>query len=405
MRSKETALAGVRVLDLTSQNGVYGTKLLADLGTEVIRIEHPQGDPLRRLGPFLDDVPHPERSLYFSYFNTSKKSITLDLDWPEGTDLFLRLVKTADVVVESFPVDYLEDLGAGYSTLADMRPGLVMTSVTPYGQTGPYRTWKGCDLTHQAMGGLLHISGWPELPPHQVACSPAYYQASVQAAAGTVMALVQRDRTGQGTHLDVSVHESVPLMLQATVHDYERTGKVRCRTGDDHSKPARGLFPCQDGYVDCRLPVQRWPQFLEWLQSEGCAHDLADEKWSDPWFRETREAMEHVDDVFRRFLATRTRDEVTAGGQGRRILIGQVQAPQEVAHDPQLNSRDYFVEVCHPQAGQTLRYPGPAYRLSATPWRVTRPAPLPGEHNDEIYGKELGLTPRQMAALKAAGVI
>ena len=193
MSEQETLLGDIRVLDLADEKGVYCTKLLADLGADTIRIEEPGGDPMRRIGPFFHDEPDHEKSLYWFQFNTSKRGITLNLETADGREILKRLVKTADVVVETFPPGYLDEMGLGYSVLSELNPGVVLTSITPFGQSGPYRDFQSSDLIAQAMGGLMYLAGFPEDAPHKLHGSQAYHSASVQAAVGTMMALYARE--------------------------------------------------------------------------------------------------------------------------------------------------------------------------------------------------------------------
>lgn len=172
MDEPETLLGDIRVLDLTDQKGVYCTKLLADLGADTIKIEKPGGDPMRRVGPFFHDESDPEKSLYWFHFNTSKRGITLNLETADGREILKRLAGSADVVVETFPPGHLAEIGLGYSVLRQLNPRLVLTSITPFGLTGPHRDFKGSDLIAQAMGGLMYLAGFPEDPPHKLHGSP-----------------------------------------------------------------------------------------------------------------------------------------------------------------------------------------------------------------------------------------
>lgn len=396
----EGALSDIRVLDLAGEIGVYCTKLLADLGADVIRIEPPWGDPMRSRGPFYHDEPHPEKSLYFFTFNTNKRSITLNLETSEGCTLLKRLVERTDIVVETFTPGYLEEKGLGYAALSQINPGLILTSITPFGQTGPYRHYKGPDIVGQAMGGLLYVCGWEDLPPVQMGACQAYYLASVQAAVGTLIALHHRDLTGRGQHVDVSMQQAVPVSLTTSLPVYELTGEIRRRVGDEHRGPAWGVFPCKDGFVDCRLRAHRWRNFVGWLDSEGMAGDLKEEKWQDAELRQRE--VEHIDTIFRNFLMQLTREELCESGQVRRIEVMPVNTTAEILEDPHLAARGFFVDVEHPELGASLRYPGPPYRLSHTPWRMTRRAPLLGEDNLAIY-EELGLTREELLILKEAG--
>ena len=223
--SEQSLLAAYRVLDLTDEKGVLCTKLMADFGADVIKIEPPGGDPMRRIGPFYHDEPDPEKSLFWFTFNTSKRSITLDITRREGQEILRQLATTADFVVECFAPGYLDSLGLGYSALSEVNPRLIMTSITPFGQTGPYRDYKASDIVGLAMGGLLYLNGEPGRPPVRVRASQAYAQASVQAAGGTMVAHYYREISGEGQHVDVSMQEAVSNTLDTAQQawDLQRT--------------------------------------------------------------------------------------------------------------------------------------------------------------------------------------
>ncbi|MBI4331302.1 MAG: CoA transferase [Chloroflexi bacterium] len=391
-----SALSDIRVLDLADQKGVYCTKLLADLGADVIKVEPPEGDPTRNIGPFFHDERHPERSLYFFLYNTSKRSITLDLRTRAGQNSFRGLVKTSDVVVETFLPGYLEGMGLGYESLRRLNPGLVMTSVTGFGQTGPWKNYKSCDIVGMATGGLLLKCGWPDLPPQRMAGSQAYFMASVQAAAGTLMALYQRPATGEGQHVDVSVQASVPVSMQTVIQIFEKTGRIRQRAGNSpvrDNRSADTVFPCKDGYVDIGqlTGISSWERLVNWLDSGEAAGDLKEEKYQDPFYRVKPEVVDHINGLLVAFLLQHTKAEVFHTGQQKGVVIGPVNTPEDIVDDPQLRLRNFFVPVAHPELGANLRYPGAPYRLSETPWVISRRPPRLGEHNSEILEQEIGL--------------
>ena len=363
MSEQETLLGDIRVLDLADQKGVYCTKLLADLGADTIKIEKPGGDPMRHIGPFFHDEPDPEKSLYWFQFNTSKRGITLNLETADGREILKKLVRTADVMVETFPPGYLDEMGLGYSVLKEINPGLVLTSITPFGQTGPYRDFKASDLIAQAMGGLMYLAGLLEDPPHKLHGSQAYHSASVQAAVGTVMALYARELTGRGQQVDVSMQESVLMSQETAIPSYDLRKVVRRRvSAETRVIPGVGLYPCKDGYI--------W----SWvLAGAGVGWDVVND-WLD--------------------------------SEGRRIMMVPVQSPKDLLESPQLEALGYFVDVEHPELGMSLKYPGaPCYHISDAPWRISKQPPLIGEHNFEIYEGELGFSREQLATLKQEGAI
>lgn len=422
------ALDDIRVLDLAGEMGLYCTKLLADLSADVIAVEPPGGAPARRVGPFYHDNPHPEKSLYFFNLSTNKRSITLDIEAADGRELFHRLMATADVVVETFPPGYLDGLGLGYAALSQIKPDIILTSITGFGQWGPHSHYQAPDIVGQAMSGMMYLAGFPEDPPNSLYGDQAYYCASIRAATGTLIALFHRDRTGQGQHVDVSVQEANAMNQETAMQYWDIRHEIRRRSGDQHRMPGVGVYPCKDGYVVLRVGLPGfgapWPVLLDWMAEEDLAEDLDTEEWrslfaqmdlrtitalyfgtdralTDQW----RQWFGRVEEVLSRFLMQHTKAEVYEGGQRRELLIGAVNTPEDLAKSPQLNYRSWFAVVEHPELATTLQYPGPPYRLQETPWRIRRRPPLVGEHNLEIYQGELGLTREQMAALMAAGVI
>lgn len=405
METKPGILEGTRILDLTNQAGVYCCKLLANMGADVIKIEPPGGDPMRQTGPFLNGLADPEKSLYWFHMNTSKRSITLNLASGQGKELFKKLAAKADVVVETFPPGRLPEMGIGFDNLAGINPGLILTSITPFGQTGPWRDFKSSDLVALALGGLMSLCGWPDRAPERIGGSMAYHQCSLQAALGTMVAVYNRLATGRGVHVDVSMHESMPVTMLTSVPNYVAMGEVRKRDGDGHELPAYGTFACKDGHIDCRLFNANWEAFVQWLDADGMAGDLKKEKWKDPFFRRQRESIDHIDAIFRIFLLKHTKKEIYESGQDLGIQVGAINTAGDVTADRQLAARKYFVDVQHPELGQSLKYLGAPFRLTETPWAIRRRAPLTGEHNTEVYIKELGYSANQLAQWKKAGVI
>lgn len=398
-------LKGIRVLDLADAKGLYCTKMLADLGADVIKVEPPGGDPTRKIGPFFRGQPHREKSLYWFHFNTNKRSITLNLQTVDGRELFKRISSKADIVVETFAPGGMDEMEIGWKTLSEANARLILASITSFGQKGPWKGYKASDLVGIAVGGLLSTCGWPERAPEGIAGSQAYHMASVQAAVAILMALYQRTKTQKGRHIDISMHASIPVTLMVGVPVYEKTGEVMARGWGWYKDPANGIFPCQDGYVDFRLRLHRWGDFFNWLDQDGMAGELKDEKWKDPWYRQRPENTQKINEIFRDFLMRHKRKELYEDGQERGFEIGPVNTIQEVAENPHLRMRSYFIPVEHPELGAKLEYLGPPFRSSPTSWKIAKRAPLLGEHNEEIYQAELGLNRQELTSLAEAGVI
>jgi len=423
-----SALGDVRVLDLSGEMGMYCGKLLADLGADVVKIEPPGGDPARRIGPFYHDEPDAEKSLSFFYLNTSKRGITLNLESSDGRELFRRLVKTADVVLESFPPGYLDAMDLGYEGLCRIKPDIILTSITGFGQCGPYARYKAPDIVGVAMSGVMWLAGYVDEPPNLLCGNQGYFSASIQAAAGTLMALCHRDLTGKGQQVDVSMQEAISIAQETAMQTWDMMRLIRIREGATRLGlvvPGVGPYECKDGWVFSYVGTPGgapWSELLAWMIEEGAAEDLAEEpqrslaesvnmRFITGLFQDLSTAIEkvqklgHIDEVLRRFFAAREKRYVYEEGQRRRLLIGIVSTPRDLAENRQLAFRQYFQSVHHPELDDTLRYPGPPVRLAETPWRIRRRPPLAGEHNEEIFCGELGLRPEEVALLYARGAI
>jgi len=272
-------LEGYRVLDLTDDKGAVCGRILADLGADVTRVEPPGGEPSRNIGPFYKDIPHREKSLYWFAFNANKRGITLNLESADGREIFQRLVKKADVLIESFPPGYLKSLGIGYEELSELNLGLVMTSITPYGQSGPYSRFKASDLTLWCMGGMAYVSGDPDRAPICVSFPQSYVHAGANAAAGTMIALYHREITGEGQWIDLSIQEAVKRTLLNPRQFWElnsiilkRAGPFRIGLSTDASQ--RIIWRCKDGYVNFTIiaglaGVRTNTAITQWMESEG----------------------------------------------------------------------------------------------------------------------------------------
>ncbi len=383
VQAHDRALAGYRVLDLTDQRGAYCGKLLADLGADVVKVEPPAGDPARHRGPFYQDEPGPDRSLLFWALNTSKRSITLDLSNPAEARLLGRLAASADAFIENHGQGDMEALGLGYEALRSLNPGLVYTSITPFGQDGPRRYWRGPDIVVQAMGGLMHICGYPDGTPVRVAGSQAYYAGSLYACVATLIALYHRELTSEGQWIDVSMQEAIALVTQPTTQFFDLKQEVTTRLGTDGPRLGR-FWPCQDGYISAgsfRRPQAR-ERGLRWLESRGLAGELTEPEWQGP--EREAELAARVEEGVLALVRTLPRAEIEEESRRFDLWISPLHWPGDVVEDSHLRARGFFVPVEHPELGATVLYPGAPYRLSETPWRLAGRPPLLGEHNDEI---------------------
>jgi crotonobetainyl-CoA:carnitine CoA-transferase CaiB-like acyl-CoA transferase len=376
------ALSGYRVLDLCAAPGVLCTKILADLGADVIKVEPPAGNATRYRGPFYQEQADPEKSLFFWYFHTNKRSITLDLETLTGQALLHRLLATTDALVETFPPGYLDGLGLSFRHLRALYPRLVMTSITGFGSTGPYSQYKAPDIVGLAMGGLAYLCGEPHGPPAPPGGLQGYHLAALNGAVGTLIALWHREATGQGQHVHVSMQAAVANTLETTHQMYDFNREIRTRCGHRREGGAC-ILPCQDGYVALVLAGQLgWRRLIAWLSAEGAVGALADERLVDDVYR-----FEHDAEVYaalQAFFATKTKQQAYTEAQHYRVPLAPVQTARDLVESPQLQARQFFVDVEHPDLGMTLRYPGAPYALSTTPWQLRRRPPRLGEHNAEI---------------------
>ncbi|MSQ15222.1 MAG: CoA transferase [Dehalococcoidia bacterium] len=405
-KSSMGALEGVRVLDLTGPIGVYCGKLLADLGADVIKVEPPEGDPMRSRGPFYKDDAHPEKSLYFFAFNTSKRSVTLGLETADGREVFQRLVQRADILLESFPPGYLEGLDLGYDQLSAVNPGLIMTSITPFGQTGPYKDFKGSDLVVDAMGGLTNLIGNPGERPAWTLAETGYHQVGIQASSATLIALYHKTLTGEGQYIDVSMQQAVAMLVPSAVQAWDMRKEVATRTGGASVRAGFGMFRCKDGYVNMVLRAGPPLNFLcQWLDEDGLEHDFRNPQWHDMTFRSQPENITHLNEVLAPWFLTYTQREIIEKAQSAHLSITPVYDTKQVREDPHLNARGFFIDIEHPELDGSVTYAGAPYGLSDTPWRIHRRPPLIGEHNHEIFVGEMGYTVEQLAVLRANGAI
>jgi crotonobetainyl-CoA:carnitine CoA-transferase CaiB-like acyl-CoA transferase len=396
------ALSDLRVLDLTDLKGVLCAKLLGDMGADVIKIEPPGGDSMRTIGPFLNGTPHRDRSLLFWFYNTSKRGITLDVHQPAGREIFKQLAAKADVVIESFAPGTLASLGLGYDELKRLNPKLVLTSISPFGQTGPYRDYQSSDTIAEALGGMIYTNGAADEPPLRALGLQAYHSASFFAAIGTMSALWARDALGEGQWVDVSIQEAAAASVEHVAPFYHQGLGVQTRQGSLHWSRYFRVARCRDGYV-MHCTLGDWTSLVEWVKGDGKAQDLDEPQWEEQMYR--REHAEHLFDVLDEWATDYSVTELMEGAQLRRIPYAVVRPPETLAEDPQLNARGFFSTVEHPELGRAFRYPGGPFFFTTTPWRISRRPPLLGEHNAEVYKGELGVTESHLAGLASAGVI
>ena len=399
------ALSHIRVLDFTTQiAGPYCTKLLADYGAGVIKVERPgAGDAARGLGPFPGDIPHPEKSGLFLHLNTNKRSITLDLKSKAGQKIAKQLAAEVDLVVENFRPGAMDRLGLGLGALQESNPRLVMTSISNFGQTGPYRDFKSSDILVYSMGGEMHSTGLSDREPVKLGANVVLYQAGSVAAVGSAGALFLSQDDGPGQQVDVSIMEtqtgSVDRRMSALV-GYQYTGELSARIPFGAAGYPIGVYPCEDGYFEVTGGLIYFPRVVRML---GDPPELLEPRWYTPESQTDPELKEEFEAHFLSWTIQRSKAEAWRAAQESDVLSGPLNTMEDVANDQHFIGRGAFAQIDHPVAG-CLKYPGRPFVMTESPWEIRRPAPLLGQHNGEIL-QELGYGPGDQVRLRAQGVI
>jgi crotonobetainyl-CoA:carnitine CoA-transferase CaiB-like acyl-CoA transferase len=408
--------AGLKVLDLGQGiSGPFCAKLFADLGAQVVKVEPPVGDSSRQLGPFPGDLPDPERSGLFLALNTNKLGVTLNLEPASGRELLLQLAQGADLLVESYPPAYLPSLGLDYAAIHARNPRLVVTSITPFGQTGPWANYQATNLIISNLAGHSREHPGPvddlaAQPPLQLAARQAEFVAGLAGATASVLALNRRRLSGEGSHVDVSGMEALALLPQTTLAEFSLTLTAKASLGRSpkgRHKDVAGrqsllaLLPCRDGYVGISPRQQdQWERCVEMMGSPDWA--------TDPKFATRESRLAYWDELEPRLAAwtgTRNKEEVYRQAQGRHIPSFPLNTAADLFGSAQFQARGFFVQVDHPAAGP-LRYPGWPIQLGSGEKLELAPAPLLGQDNAAVLGPEgLGLTQEQLVSLRALNVI
>ena len=401
---QQAALDGVRVLDLTHYiAGPYCTKLLADFGAEVIKIERPPaGDPARHIGPFFHDLPHPEGGALFLHLNTNKQSLTLNLKSAEGRAIIRRLIPMVDIVVENFRPGVLAELGLDYVTLAALNPRVVLTSISNFGQTGPYRDLKASEIVEYAMGGPMNVTGHATREPLKLGGNIVQYHAGAVAAYASLIALWSAETTATGDWIDVSIYET-----QASSRDrrtiyltgYAYTGETSTRHGGS-IRPLAGVRPTGEGYINLTGAGTRLAGVLRMIGHEDL---LADPRFSDPAAARRPEVLEEVEALYLGWLQDQTKYDAVARAQELHVLAAPVNTIADLFADPHFRARAPWSVIDHPLTGPAS-YAGPPFVMSETPQQPPRRAPLLGEHTESILCGELGYAREDLRRLAETGV-
>lgn len=404
---KKQALSGLKIVEYGRFiSAPYCTKMMADMGAEVIKIEEPvRGDESRDYGPFPGDIPHPERSGLFLYLNTNKLGITLNVKTATGLAILEELLKEADVFVENNPPKLVSQIVLDYVKLKELNPRLIVTSITPYGQTGPYKDYKAYPINCCALGGVSQSIGHHWREPLTAPISQGHYQAGISGTAATMVAILARDVTGRGQHIDIAeadvwatYHVGFGITIYAFgVKDNLRKGYI----GGGWTYPARRVIPCKDGYMTlCAPQLKQWLRFLDLMGTP---------EWTqNPRYRD-RHAMEddypeEVDALLAPWFLERTKKELFELFEKNAIPFAPLYDMADEVNDVHLKEREFFATIYSNETGN-LKYPGAPYKFSKTPWALNHPAPLLGEHNEEIYCGRLGYSKKDLVDLRRAGVI
>jgi benzylsuccinate CoA-transferase BbsE subunit len=411
----DSLLSGFRALDLTDEKGFVCGKILAALGVETIKIDKPGDDQSQCIPPFLHQLEGPKKSLYWSAFNTDKRSITLNLETSRGQDLFRKLVEKTHFLVESFNPGYMDSLGLGYEALKQLNPGIIMTSITYFGQKGPYAQYKGSELIASAMSGVMSTNGDPDRAPLREGPDSICYRSNAAAALGTVIAHYYREITGEGQQVDVSLQEVAASRTTSNLVVWDFDRRLIKRNAAIRTVGARAtqwIWPCKDGYVF-------WPYMggqggargnralSQWIDDDGLENPLNKvTNWEEFDFAAiSTEDLEIHHEAIRAFFLNHTKKEIEEEGVRRGIHAGPINNPADVLEYPQFTERGYWVDLENPESGVSINYPGYFFLSNQTDNTIRRRAPFVGEDNEDIYLNELDLSSTEIADLKKAGVI
>lgn len=401
----QKALSGVKVLEFSELiSGPYCSRLLADLGAEVIKIEKPgAGDEARKMEPFLNDVSHPERSGLFFYLNTNKQGITLDPHSPDGRRLFLDLAEQVDVLVEDNDPKKMKDMGLDYSNLEKRNPRLVVTSITPFGQSGPYSHYKAYGINSYGVGGLAKILSDTigQVPmPLKAWGYLGEYDCGLSAAVATLGALYARLFTNRGQQVDISKQESLIALERVEIGRRGNMSGPGKKSTTSITQMVGGLYSCKDGYIMIVIPMEhQWHALVALMGNPEWAQD---DKYKDEFSR--AQYHKEINDRIRDWMKDYTKEEIYHRGQALSCPVGYVATVEDMLKSQQLQSRGFFQEVEHTEIGK-VTIPTVPYHFSRTPRTLERPAPLLGEHNNAIYTGLLGLGKNDLDELKALSII
>ena len=397
-------LDGVTVLDLTEHiAGPYCTKLFADFGADVIKVEPPAGDPSRTVGPFYQGVEGPERSGTFFYFNTNKRSIVLDLDHPEAGTVLDRLITHADIVIDSLPRGRLDALGYGWERISRERDDLPMVSITPFGQDSPYQDYQVSDLVLYGFAGEMYSIGVQDREPVKMYGTAALVECGAAAAAAAMGALTAAELQGVGQHVDFAMADAQFNGVDrrhATTIGWEFAGRKSVRAPGPASGMLSGVYPCADGYVEFSGAAIRVPRLDQMM---GSPEWLQDEKWWKPGASVNPALVEEFNAEFLPWALTRTKREIWAEAREAKVLCGPLFSVDELFEDTHFSNRGFWAKTDHAEMGE-VQFPGRPLMMPASPWSLRRPPPLLGEHTDEVLS-ECGFDAEQVSEFRGRGLV
>jgi CoA:oxalate CoA-transferase len=400
------ALEGMKIVEYCNMvSGPYCSKLLADMGADVLKVEPPlTGDDSRKRGPFPGDVPHQEKSGLFLYLNSNKMGLTLDLKKPEGKEIFKKLIEKTDVLILDRPPGEMEELELDYETLRAVNPGLIMISITPYGRSGPFKDYKAFQLNTVHASGQGYMLPIPaedmDRPPVKVGGNSSGFDVGLVAVVAVTAAYYWKILTGKGQFIEMSKQEALMSMQRVESVTFANDQVVLTRGGDKVRRMPGGIMPCKDGYIVVVTPEEhQWNSLVKLI---------GDPQWAkEDWCRGPISRSENAEIINERIIEwtmNHSKEEIFRRGQALSCPIAPVNTAADIYHSEQFKARNFFVEMKHPKVGK-IPFPSSSFRFSKTPWKLLRAAPLLGEHNEEIYGRHLGISKEELANLKNKGII
>jgi benzylsuccinate CoA-transferase BbsE subunit len=415
----KTALPPLRVLDLTEGGCMLGGKLFADVGADVIKIE-PPGGSVSRIQPYYKNIKDPEKSLFWFAYNTNKRGVTLNLRKPKGCEIFKKLAGAADIILESSNAGYMDGLKLGYAEISKVKPDIIYASISPFGQTGPKAHYIATDLTSVASSGFLNACGDPDRAPVWIGSPQSSQYAGCEAAIGAMIAYWHRLNTGEGQFVDVSMQESNMSANMNTLQmwdmnkvEFNRVGAFSYVAATNVKQPI--YFPCKDGFVMILALGGNPPyvpsseKLVKWMDEEGMAPEWLKKLnwWVDYNAAVLKQDLaDKVGEAITAFTLTKTKEQLyNEGAFERQILVASVSNTRDITEDIQLRARNFWTDIHHPELGGDVPYSGQFAPLSESPVQFKMRAPLIGEHNLEIYVKELGMIGADLKKLKAEGII